>query len=69
MEENQIEMITSTEAAHLLGLRTDGWLRKLRSEEPGRLPFYKLGRTVRYAVADVVAFRDACRVTPQTAAA
>lgn len=62
-------LISSAEAARMLGLRTDGWLRKMRCERDARLPYFRLGRTVRYDEADVLAFREACRVTPQTMAA
>lgn len=63
MEETESvdEMVTSKEAARLLGL-TEGRLRKMRSLQPGRLPFYKIDRSVRYERTAVLAFRSSCRV-------
>lgn len=61
VKESIDDMVTSKEAARLLGL-TEGRLRKMRSLQPGRLPFYKINKSVRYERTAVLEFRSSCRV-------
>lgn len=67
--EDSRNLISSAEAARLLGLRSDGWLRRMRSDKDASLPYFHLGRAVRYDEAEVLAFREACRVDPESEAA
>ncbi|VWB24092.1 helix-turn-helix domain-containing protein [Burkholderia lata] len=57
------DFLTNLQAAKLLGIEPETltqwrYLRKLA----GALPYYKVGRSVRYLRADLVAFLDTCRV-------
>lgn len=58
-KENVEEMITSKEAARLLGV-SEGWMRKCRSLDRG-LDYFRIGG-IKYERSAVIAFRESCRV-------
>jgi hypothetical protein len=58
----QHKLVDENAAAALLDCRTQT-LRNWRSQEPARGPAYhKIGRNVRYSLADLQEFLRACRV-------
>lgn len=54
-----IELLTVAEAAELLGVSASG-LRRLQQER--RIPFFKVGRCVRFAKSDLAAYLAQRRV-------
>lgn len=61
-----MKLLTETQTAEMLGL-APGSLKVARCTnegEMGTLPFYRLGRSVRYNQADVIAWAEQRRVSP-----
>jgi len=56
-------MVPPTIAGPLLGIATTH-LEAGRLRHTLKLPFYRIGNSVRYKVGDLIAFRDKCRVEP-----
>lgn len=56
------QLVTDVEAALVMGIKPQT-LRNKRSQNLGP-PYIKIGRTVRYDMADLMAFIDAHRVQP-----
>ena len=54
-------LLTTEEVAHLTGLSRET-LAQWRSQRRG-IPYLKMGRSVRYALADVQAYLEGCRVS------
>ncbi|KQU78174.1 MULTISPECIES: helix-turn-helix domain-containing protein [unclassified Rhizobacter] len=57
-----VPMISALEVGRLLGISARA---VYDLHATGRLPAYRIGRAVRFEVADVEAFKAACRVTVQ----
>lgn len=58
------ENMTETELARYLGL-SPGTLRVWRSTKKVEIPYFKIGKAVRYNKAEVDAFLDKCVVLPK----
>ena len=56
-----IELLTVAEAARLLGVSASG-MRRLQQER--RIPFFKVGRCVRFAKGDLAAYLAQRRIEP-----
>ena len=54
-------LLTTKEVANMTGLSRET-LAQWRSQRRG-IPYLKIGRSVRYAVADVQAYLEGCRVS------
>jgi excisionase family DNA binding protein len=54
-----IELLTVAEAAKLLGVSASG-MRRIQQER--RIPFFKVGRCVRFAISDLTAYLAKRRV-------
>lgn len=58
--------LTDVETAKILGVSTSS-LRNARCQRKGTfssLPYHKFGRSIRYSMADILAFQDKCKVNP-----
>jgi excisionase family DNA binding protein len=55
------KLLTASDAAALTGL-SEETLAQWRSQRRG-IPYLKIGRSVRYALADVQAYLEGCRVS------
>lgn len=52
----------TTRQAHLITGVAESTLEQWRSTKRVEIPFYRFGRAVRYRLADIRKFQDACRV-------
>ena len=55
--------ITNRQTALLTGV-AESTLEQWRSTKRVDIPYYKIGRSVRYRLGDIRKFQDACRVNP-----
>jgi hypothetical protein len=63
MEQNQLKLVTEVELSELIN-RSVQTLRNDRHRHRG-LPYIKIGRSIRYDLADVEAYLNECRVIPE----
>lgn len=62
-KETTVDLITEEEAAAVLGLKKSTLQQRRWLKQP---PAYvKMGRSIRYRMADIVAYLDSCVVTPK----